>query len=57
MVMWEYKVQLPFEDGIADITADELDIWGDQGWELVAVEVEYGQILVAVFKRPVTPNG
>jgi hypothetical protein len=52
-VQWEYHVS--YLDTSATIH-DELDGWGREGWELVAVTPHESQttesVLLAIFKRP-----
>ena len=55
MPKWEYKV---LKEGIglkgvnAENIEEELNLWGEEGWELVAIERQQGSVL-AVLKRPV----
>ena len=59
MAKWEYKV---LKEGIglkgvkAEEVEEELNLWGEEGWELVAIERQQNSWL-AVLKRPVgTPR-
>ena len=56
MTKWEYKV-LKQGIGIKGANAEEieaeLNLWGEEGWELVSVERQQNSVLV-VLKRPVS---
>jgi hypothetical protein len=59
MTKWEYKV-LKEGIGIKGINAEnieeELNLWGEEGWEVVSIERQQSSVLV-VLKRPVgTPR-
>jgi hypothetical protein len=55
MRKWEYKV---LKEGLGlkgfspDKIEEELNLWGEEGWELVAIERQQSSLL-AVLKRPV----
>ena len=55
MTRWEYKV-LKASIGIKGVNAEkveeELNLWGEEGWELVAIERQQSSVL-AVLKRSV----
>lgn len=53
MAKWEYRI-VPFQ-GIAGFegVANELNIMGESGWELVSLHSDRGE-LVGTFKRPRT---
>ena len=52
---WEYHVWYLDTSMEAESIRDDLDRWGREGWELVAVvpheSSEHGAVLVAMFKR------
>ena len=53
MQRWEYAA-VPV-DGSSTRTAETtqvLNIWGSEGWELVAIKPEVG-LIVCIFKRPI----
>lgn len=56
MQKWEYQVANPGNQ--RQMTKDELNAWGDKGWELISVvfgsgfEGEYGDGYSYHFKRP-----
>lgn len=55
MTKWEYKVlkERHWLKGIrAEEIEEELNLWGEDGWELVAIERQQNELL-AVLKRPV----
>ena len=58
MTKWEYKV-LKQGIGIKGANAEEieaeLNLWGEEGWELVSVERQQNSVLV-VLKRPVSSS-
>jgi hypothetical protein len=55
MIKWEYKV---LREGIGlrgfrvESIEEELNLWGQEGWELVGVTRHQSEF-VAVFKRPI----
>ncbi len=56
MKRWEYQVSY-LDPGLdARLTRDDLDGWGSEGWELVAVLPQESRLAgisyAAVFKRP-----
>ena len=55
MTKWEYKVlkEGHWLKGIkAEVIEEELNLWGEEGWELVTIERQQNELLV-VLKRPI----
>ena len=57
---WEYRV-LTFGSGLRgpkdDVVEAELNGWGEEGWELVAIRShENSNKMTVVAKRPLTPG-
>jgi hypothetical protein len=59
MQKWEYHVWYLDTSLEAQSIRDDLERWGQEGWELVAVTPHEssvsGAVLVAMFKRPTQP--
>jgi len=58
MTKWEYKVMkqsIGIKGFRAEDIEEELNLWGEEGWELVGV-TRYQAEFVAVFKRPASSS-
>ena len=58
MTKWEYKVLKEghwFKGIRSEDIEEELNLWGEEGWELVTVERQQNDLLV-VLKRPVAAS-
>lgn len=56
-VQWEYQVRTfgnAWKSAKADEIADELNRWGEEGWEVVSCSYNPSSSVLVIAKRPLT---
>ena len=51
---WEYQMMPQYQNKCVGVACEELNTYGDQGWEVVGTYTNLAGFHFFVFKRPVT---
>lgn len=58
-ILWEYRVKTfgnSWKSAKADEIAVELNLWGEEGWEVVSSSGSPSSTITVIAKRPLTEN-
>ncbi len=56
-ILWEYRVKTfgnVWKSAKADEISDELNLWGEEGWEVVSSSYNPSSAITVIAKRPLT---